>query len=257
MYIEVNRCSEEMRLVDIKLLFLNQTVIEGTSAFFYAPLSRKKKFKPIRFLQRNRESCFLFCVINWMEDFERRIGYHFRNQAHLRRALTCQSAINERHPQASDKNYELLEFLGDAVLKYIITTLVYNESLFKGALHESVCSHISNEKLTRIGRGLNLERYIIKGRGVSEITDNMFANTVEAILGAIVVDQRQQGNNPETILPGVIARLFSIPANGGLMMYSPRSNNKRRCSCYILICVIFLFLIVGIVAIFIVDRDEL
>lgn len=192
-----------------------------------------------------------------MEDLERRIGYRFSTQAYLRRALTCQSAINERHSQASDKNYELLEFLGDAVLKYIITILLYDDSSTRGGLHANVCLHIKNENLTRIGRELNLERYIIRGRGVQEITDSMFAKAVEAILGAIIHDQRAQGNDPERTLCDVIARLFSIPLTGRFLSGSPCAINTRGYSCCKYLLVVLFVLISGILVLLVADHYEL
>ena len=193
-----------------------------------------------------------------MEDLERSLGYRFHDRKYLRRALTCQSAINEHHPQASNKNSDTLEFLGDAVLKYIITILVYNDSSLVQGLHDKVCGYIGNRNLAHIGRELNLERHLITGRGVSCITDKMLANAVEAILGAIVLDQQQQGKSPENVLSDVIARLFSIRSTVRLTVARPPENNTRRCSCCSCLCCALLILLLGIIlTFFLADHFEL
>lgn len=188
-----------------------------------------------------------------MEGLEERLGYYFHDREYLRRALTCQSAINERNSKASKENSRRLEFVGDAVLKYIITILVYNDSSLVEELHNRVRGYIENANLGNIGRNLQLERYIIRGRGVCDITENMLANAVEAILGAIVFDQRQHGYSPENILCDVIARIFSIESTTPLTVVQPP---EKRWSCWQ--CLGIGLLVLGIILVlFISDRYEL
>ena len=54
-----------------------------------------------------------------MNTFNKKIGYHFKNQDLLILALT--------HKSASKKNYERLEFLGDAVLRLIASDFIKNK----------------------------------------------------------------------------------------------------------------------------------
>lgn len=177
----------------------------------------------------------------WIE-LEERIGYRFHNREHLRRALTHQSAINERHGDAANENSQLLEFIGDAALKYAVTTLLYlaqKDIRSEGNLHDQVVSYISNVNLTRIGRELGLGRYIITGRGASDVSDKVFAATVEAILGAIVIDKQEQGHESEEALFDVVAHLCSLKRHGKLKFKSSILNVKKdeeccsccRCSC--------------------------
>ena len=60
-------------------------------------------------------------------DLSRRLGLSFSNLALLTRALTHRSYVNE-HPEAVEDN-ERLEFLGDAVLDFIVGAWVYHLSL--------------------------------------------------------------------------------------------------------------------------------
>lgn len=200
-------------------------------------------------------------MLQQLAELEQSIGYRFHNREHLRRALTCQSAINEHHADAANENFEVLEFLGDAALKYVVATLLYakpNKFQTAGESHDKVCSHISNLNVSRIGRELNLSRYIIKGRGVPNVTGNRLANAVEAILGAIVVDQQQQENSSENALFDVIARLFSIERKGKSMAIPSRQNSRsKRCSCCKCVCIILIILVLLVMGIFIADKYEL
>jgi len=169
-----------------------------------------------------------------LDELEQRIGYRFHDRNNLRRALTCESAINEHHPDAINQNCRNFAFIGDAVLKYIVVTLLYNKQNQFGSpeeLHDKVKSFTINSNLSRIGRELNLSNYIIRGRGVSDVTDQMLADAVEAILGAIVIDQQQQENGSENVLSDVIARLFSIKRKTTPKIPLQNNGNKKPFSC--------------------------
>jgi dsRNA-specific ribonuclease len=186
-----------------------------------------------------------------LDELEQRIGYPFHNRDNLRRALTCQSAINEHHPDATNQNFQNLEFIGDAALKYVVATLLYNEqngSGSPGELHDRVRSFISNSNLSRIGHELNLSNYIIRGRGVFNVTDKMLADAVEAILGAIVIDQQQEGSGWENVLFDVIAGVFSMKRKSRSMPPFQNNVNKKRCSCCkYCFCVILMMVIFAII----------
>ena len=59
-----------------------------------------------------------------MQVLEERIGYKFTDQALLRQAVTHSSFTNEQRMRRT-KNYERLEFLGDAVLELVSSELLY------------------------------------------------------------------------------------------------------------------------------------
>jgi len=58
-----------------------------------------------------------------VETLEQRLGYHFRNQALLKQALTHPSLTHEKQRYHEDN--QRLEFLGDAVLQLVITEYLY------------------------------------------------------------------------------------------------------------------------------------
>jgi dsRNA-specific ribonuclease len=200
-----------------------------------------------------------------LNELEQRIGYYFHNRDHLRRALTSQSAVNERHPDATNQNFQALEFVGDAALKYAVATLLFNQQNGQwsaGNIHDNVVQYIRNDNLSRIGRELNLSEYIIKGNGVIDITDKMLADAVESILGAIVIDQQQQElNGSDNVLLNVVARLWSINRKGKQRILPPvqHGDEKNTCccccgyscgKCFGIFCIILLVLSLIIMAVF-------
>ena len=62
-----------------------------------------------------------------MEKLEERIGYRFRDRSLLKQALTHSSFANE-HKINRLKNYERLEFLGDAVLELVSSEFLFHEN---------------------------------------------------------------------------------------------------------------------------------
>jgi dsRNA-specific ribonuclease len=182
-----------------------------------------------------------------LNELEQHIGYHFHNRGYLLCALACHSAINERHPDAIEQDFQVLEFVGDAALKCAIATLLFVEKHGLGSgkqFHDKVVPLITNSYLCQVGKDLNLSKYIIKGKGVSYPTDKMFADTVEAILGAIIIDQQYQGNASENVLFDVVARLWSIKRQQRSIIGSPVQNKKNSSCCKYFCCFLVMFICV-------------
>lgn len=133
-----------------------------------------------------------------MQELERKLGYIFKNQELLKQALTRESAIQENLPQAARQSYQTLEFVGDAALKHVIARLLWERSqgkLTEGELHNCAQKLIANETiLPHIANSLDLAQFIIKGKGETNITSKMKADALEAILGAISMDNQSQEN---------------------------------------------------------------
>ncbi len=110
------------------------------------------------------------------------IEYEFRDEKLFLRALT--------HPNTGNKdNYELLEFLGDAVLNLIVSHELIkrftNEN--EGALSKRRSGLVNGKVLSDIGRKLQLKKYIMT-LTKDDITDKVLENAIEAIIGAIFLD---------------------------------------------------------------------
>lgn len=131
-----------------------------------------------------------------MKELEEKLGYIFENKVLLNQALTRESAIQEYLPTAAKQSYQTLEFVGDAALKHAISRVVFqklHEKYPEGVLHECTKKLITNENiLPQIADSINLSKFIIRGKGEMQLTSKMKADAMEAILGAISLDNQSQ-----------------------------------------------------------------
>lgn len=92
---------------------------------------------------------------NW-EHIEESIGYHFKNRAYLLQALTHATYTNNR----ITRSYERLEFIGDAVLDYLITMYIYEygNNLNPGELTDLRSALVNNETFAAFTVRLGLHK---------------------------------------------------------------------------------------------------
>ena len=85
-------------------------------------------------------------------DLSRRLGLSFSNLSLLTRALTHRSYVNE-HPDSLEDN-ERLEFLGDAVLDFVVGAWVYNRfpEMPEGELTKMRSALVRNDQLAAFSR---------------------------------------------------------------------------------------------------------
>ncbi len=121
-----------------------------------------------------------------------RLGLIFENPALLTRALTHRSFLNE-NSSASEDN-ERLEFLGDAVLDFVVGAWVYHHcpEMAEGDLTRMRSALVRNEQLAEFARQLDIGRAMRMGRGESASggreRDGLLGSTFEALVGALYLD---------------------------------------------------------------------
>lgn len=121
-----------------------------------------------------------------LDGLSRSLGYRFQDPGLLQAAVT--------HRSAGSGNNERLEFLGDAVLGYVIAERLY--TLFpeasEGQLSRLRASLVKKETLAGIARELKVGDYLKLGSGELKSggfrRDSILADALEAILGGIVMD---------------------------------------------------------------------
>ena len=94
------------------------------------------------------------------------LGYVFRDRGLLEQALTHRSRANEDVTGGVADN-ESLEFLGDAVLGFVIADMLFHhfpthDEGYKSKVKASIVSAVS---LARLAEDIDLGRYILLGRG--------------------------------------------------------------------------------------------
>ncbi len=124
---------------------------------------------------------------------EKRIGYRFHNIDLLKQAVTHSSFTNEQKINKR-KDYERLEFLGDAVLELVSSEFLFHEheKVQEGDLTKMRASMVCEPSLAFCARDLELGEFLLLGKG-EECTggrkrDSITSDAMEAVIGAIYLD---------------------------------------------------------------------
>ena len=120
---------------------------------------------------------------------EKKINYIFHNKEYLNQAFTHKS-LNT----APRKNYERLEFLGDAVIDIIVSRELMRDfpEGDEGLLTQRRAALVQKPYLASIGHLLDLMEYLMIEKSVNldidKIAEKQQANLFEALIGAIYLD---------------------------------------------------------------------
>ena len=123
------------------------------------------------------------------ESLAKRLSIPCHDLSLLGRALTHRSFVNE-HPEVREDN-ERLEFLGDAVLDFLVGAYLYRNFPEKpeGDLTRMRSALVRTEQLAGFARRLNLGDAMLLGRGEVQaggrVRDVLLCATFEALVGAI------------------------------------------------------------------------
>jgi ribonuclease-3 len=122
------------------------------------------------------------------------LGVTFRNRSLLEQAVIHSSYVNENLELVSSHN-ERLEFLGDAVLGFIIAEKLYQEipDITEGEMTRLRAALVRRDTLARVARAVGLGDFLYMGKGEEASggrtkTPNL-AGALEAVIGAIYLDQ--------------------------------------------------------------------
>lgn len=110
------------------------------------------------------------------------------NQKIYEVALSHSSYANEHH---NKKDYERLEFLGDAVLELVMSDYIYkNFEKDEGNMTKTRANYVCEDALAEYMHDLDLVKYIKVGNGeVGCIQKAIVADIFESLMGAIYLDQ--------------------------------------------------------------------
>lgn len=117
---------------------------------------------------------------------QKALGHVFRDPSLLEQALT--------HRSHGMPHNERLEFLGDSVLNFIVTTLLYarHSGLSEGDLSRVRANLVRQSALAEIAVGLSLSDYLRLGEGELKSggfrRPSILADALEAVLGAVFLD---------------------------------------------------------------------
>lgn len=113
-----------------------------------------------------------------------------KDNHYLEKALTHPSYANEVENESLD-HYERLEFIGDAILEFVISEYIFNKFPHKdeGDLTVIRSKAVREESLASYAKTYDIAQYIKMGKGElktgGNFRDSIQANVFEAIIGAI------------------------------------------------------------------------
>lgn len=167
-----------------------------------------------------------------VEELAKKLQVKFNDIAILQQALTHRSYLNEHRSYNLEHN-ERLEFLGDAVLELVVTEYLYkNYPNPEGELTNWRAALVNGEMLAKLAKKMGVEEFLLMSRGEAKDTGKartyLLANAFEAIIGAIYLDQKEQGYqvSHEFVTRNVIVELPEIIEKKLYM--DPKSSFQER-----------------------------
>lgn len=122
-----------------------------------------------------------------MRELQEKLGYVFANKGLLRQALT--------HPSLKEaKDYQRLEFLGDAVLEFCISDMLYQKypRMGEGELTARRAALVCEETLSFLAKGLGVGNALRMGHGEEQTMGrekpSILCDALEAVFAAIYLD---------------------------------------------------------------------
>jgi ribonuclease III len=128
-----------------------------------------------------------------LQHLGKNLGYRFHDIVWLDKALTHRSFSNELETPEKT-SYEVLEFIGDAVLNLAVSHLLLQEfpEAQEGTLSLKRSHLVKRSSLAFLAKELDLESYLLLGKGEringGKGKSSILANACEAIFGAIFMD---------------------------------------------------------------------
>lgn len=126
---------------------------------------------------------------------EEKLGYRFAQQELLVRALTHRSSLSDKTGKLPDaEDNEQLEFLGDAVLGFVVSEALFRRypNAREGQLSQWKSHLVSANYLHKLAVILGLGEYLVLGKGEERNggreRPTLLANAFEAVIAAMQLD---------------------------------------------------------------------
>jgi ribonuclease-3 len=122
----------------------------------------------------------------WVKELTDSLKYTFQNESLLHRALT--------HPSAGGEDNQRLEFLGDAVLQYCMSRVLYEKypSMSEGGLTHRRALLVCEAALAKVAGAIGLNNYLIMNKSQEQDggreNPSILADAMEAVLAAVCID---------------------------------------------------------------------
>lgn len=125
-----------------------------------------------------------------LSELEEKIGYRFKKQSYLKRAMTHSSYSGGKNNGSNER----LEFLGDSVLQITVSQYLFTNmtTVPEGGLTRLRASIVCENSLYGFAKRIDLGKYILLGKG-EEMTGgrdrrSILADAFEAMIAAVYLD---------------------------------------------------------------------
>lgn len=121
---------------------------------------------------------------------EKKLNYNFKDPQLLKTALTHSSYANETSVESNER----MEFLGDAVLGFIVARVLYDlfPDASEGKLSKMRSAIVSRMNFAHFAKGLKIDKQMLLGKGEENTggrkRQSNLAGAFEAVIGAIFID---------------------------------------------------------------------
>ena len=125
-----------------------------------------------------------------LDQLEQKLGYVFTDKSLLQAAFTHRSYSFEHHGE----NNQRMEFLGDAILDFVIADVLYHRypQDQEGVLSKRRSRLVCEGALCQLAQALDFENYMRMGKGeissAGMMRSGTLADAYEAVIGAIYLD---------------------------------------------------------------------
>jgi len=168
-----------------------------------------------------------------VQKLEEKIGYCFRNKEYALNALIHSSYVNENHLDAELKNNERLEFLGDAILDFVMGLMLYNNhpEMSEGEMSKTRALIVCEASLAECARSLGLGELMFLGKGEDanggRNRSSILSDCLEALIGSIYLDGGM--DEAEGFIMSLLGETYQKAVNGELFMdYKTRLQEELQ-----------------------------
>ena len=123
-------------------------------------------------------------------EVEKILDYKFKENNLLDEALS-HSSIKKNNKAKKVFNYERLEFLGDRILGFVISDLIFKKfpNFQEGDLSILFQKYTNTKFLSNVAISLNLNKFVVVQKGDAlEKKDSIMSDLIESIIAAIYID---------------------------------------------------------------------
>lgn len=162
-------------------------------------------------------------------EFEKSIGYEFKNKKFLKTALTHTSYAYENNVESNEK----LEFLGDSILEFVSSKYLFDNymKLKEGEMTKVRATVVCEESLYKVALKHNFSDFLNLGKSESSNQANLskaiLADAVEALIAAIYLDSNHE-NAKKFIIENLKEAIKTASENVGNKDYKTVLQEKLQ-----------------------------